>query len=754
MKPTLGSSPAADRDGLRQISNTERRRRRREGAIIVASGLAVLLFAFWEIRKPNAHAGAPGNVFSFLLINLNIILLILLVFLVVRNVMKLVLERRRRVPGSQLKSRMVMAFVAIALFPAAVMLLISIEFMTNTIDNWFNTEVESSLRGAWRLAQTHYRHSADDAVVHAAALADEVSQLGVEKLAREGRLQEVVATRQKTYRLGTVQVFDRRGEQLIALFNQDAPTGLPVSSDRALLETTFAGDTATRVERLGESDVIRGSAPIRSRDGQRIVGAVIVDYLVERSARLWSEEILESFREYRQLKLNKRPFKNLYVLTTALASLVVVFSATWLGLYLARGITEPLAQLSAATGRVAAGEWNVALPEAGGDEIGTLVRSFNSMTVQLKASHEALEERRQYIENIVANIDAGVVSIDHRGVVTTVNPAAVSLLGLSDRGLVQRDARDLFAETGYPEILSLLDDLRAGDVASGTSRNVTREEEGRTLHVTATALVLRSGVHSGFVLFVEDVSQIVEVQRMEAWKEVARRIAHEIKNPLTPIQLSAQRMRRRLRDRLSDEDAELFDDCTNTIVHEVEELKNLVNEFSHFARRPSGEMRPHDLNQVVEETMPLFRQARPDLRIDFEQGRGLPPILMNRDSVKRALVNLLDNAVAAVATTRNGDERDQATARTRGEPDITVRTRLDQDLSRVVLEVCDRGPGIAAEHRGRVFEPYFSTKDDGTGLGLAIVASIAADHQAYVRLHDNEPQGSRFLIEFPAGEGA
>jgi two-component system nitrogen regulation sensor histidine kinase NtrY len=281
------------------------------------------------------------------------------------------------------------------------------------------------------------------------------------------------------------------------------------------------------------------------------------------------------------------------------------------------------------------------------------------------------------------------------------------------------------------------------------------------------------------VLFFENVSQIVEVQRMEAWKEVARRIAHEIKNPLTPIQLSAQRMRRRLRERLDGDDADLFDECTNTIVSEVEELKNLVNEFSRFARRPAGEMRAQDLNEIVEETLPLYRQARPDLRIDFERARALPRVLMNREAVKRALVNLLDNAVAAVASVRNGHgegagdagadaERSRnggvapstdgdghgAAASAHADPDICVRTRVDEDLSRVVLEVSDRGPGIPAEHRGRVFEPYFSTKADGTGLGLAIVASIAADHHAYVRLHDVAPHGTRFVLEFPPTEAA
>jgi two-component system nitrogen regulation sensor histidine kinase NtrY len=729
-----------------QLNAAERRRRRRESAIIVAAGLAVFIFALWEIRRPGAEETDPGNVFSFLLVNLNIILLLLLVYLVLRNVLKLVFERRQRVAGSHLRSRMVMAFVAVAVFPAAVMLLISLEFSTNAIDDWFNTEVEDSLRGAWHLAQTYYRESADRAVQHANELAEEIRSAAktgrIEDVASDRAIEERLEKQQKAFGLGTVQVVDRDGNALLSKFNRDAPTGLPLGADPQLLADAMIGRNGTRVESLGESDLIRGSAPIYDPSGERVIGAVMVDYVVRDSPRGWSEDIMNSFREYRRLKLNKRPFKNLYMLTMALASLVVVFSATWLGLYLARGITEPLGNLADATRQVAEGNWDVVLEEAGGDEVGTLVRSFNAMTGELKTSHAALDERRRYIENILANIDAGVVAVDTNSVINTVNPAATSLLGLPSVDLLGRDAKTLFSILGYPEVVGLLEGLEDGSIASGTRSNVAREEEGRTLLVIATTLESAAGANTGFVLFFQDVSQIMGTQRMEAWREVARRIAHEIKNPLTPIQLSAQRMERKLTGRLEGDDAELLEDCTRTIVKEVEELKKLVNEFSQFARQPSGEKRAHDLNHLVEETLPLFSQSRPDIEMRFEPGPRIPEVEINREAVKRALINLMDNAVSAVTEDRNGGPGHDET--------IVVRTKLDEELSRVRLEVADSGPGVPAELRARILEPYFSTKPDGTGLGLAIVASIAADHQAYLRVHENQPRGTRFVIEFPA----
>ncbi len=741
---TAGSSESEKKSdgGLTPMTDEERSRRRREAALIVAAGLAVFVFALWEIRRPGAADGAAGNVFSFLIVNLNVVLLLLLVFLVVRNLLKLYFEWRLKLPGAQLRSRMVMAFVTIASFPAVVMLLLSLEFSTNAIDGWFDTEVEGALRGAWQLAQTYYQQAGDDSLAHARALADQlVTAEGTLPATANDALKAKIASYQAAYGLGTIQVIRRDSSELVTVFSESTPTGVPLGADRELLGLILDGNDATRVESLGESDVVRGAAPVVA-NGDDIIGMVVVDLLVDRSPRLWSDEILAAFRDYRSLKLNKRPFKNLYVLTMALASLVVIFSATWLGLYLAKGITEPLANVVAATKRVAEGDWNVRLEEVGGDEIGTLVQSFNSMTAELKTSHATLEERRRYIENIVHNIDAGVLSVDEHGHVSTVNAAVTSLLGLTADALVGRDAAAVLDESGYPEVASLLRELQRGEVPSGTRLNVQREDEARTLLVTVTSLEGELGESSGYVLFIENVSQIVQVQRMEAWREVARRIAHEIKNPLTPIQLSAQRMQRRLKDRLDGDDAALLDECTSTIVNEVDSLKNLVNEFSTFARQTSSEKRPHDLNALVEETMPLYTQSRPDLRIVAELAADLPSVVMDRDSIKRVLVNLIDNAVASVGASANGGG---------DAPHVMVRTRHEAALSRVVLEVSDRGPGIPVEYRARVFEPYFSTKSEGTGLGLAIVASIAADHHAYLRLHDVEPHGIRFALEFPDG---
>jgi len=296
----------------------------------------------------------------------------------------------------------------------------------------------------------------------------------------------------------------------------------------------------------------------------------------------------------------------------------------------------------------------------------------------------------------------------------------------------------VFEEAGFAEVVVMLHEVQAGRLVPGSGLNVKLLDQDRTLLVTATSLRRGKAEPTGSVLFFEDVSQIQEIQRMEAWREVARRVAHEIKNPLTPIQLSAQRLGRRLSNQLTGADAELVRECVATIVTEVDGLKQLVNEFSQFAHTASADKTVQDLNPLVEETLPLYRQSRPDIALSFHAGVALPPVRINRDAVKRSLMNLLDNAVS-VLSSANGDARS-----------IEVSTRHDAELSRVVLEVADTGPGIPASARSRIFEPYFSTKPEGTGLGLAIVASMAADHHAYLRVRSNEPCGTRFVIEFPA----
>jgi two-component system nitrogen regulation sensor histidine kinase NtrY len=353
------------------------------------------------------------------------------------------------------------------------------------------------------------------------------------------------------------------------------------------------------------------------------------------------------------------------------------------------------------------------------------------------------EERRRYLEIVLANVTAGVISTDAPGTVTTVNPAALVMLGAPADALLGHGLLEALATLGHEPLRELVAELQPEAAATARTEpvegHVTVQRRGGvvTLFVTGTRLVDGDGTLQGLVVFLEDVTQLLRIERMEAWREVARRIAHEIKNPLTPIQLSAQRLRRRFGPRLRDEGT-VFDDCTRTIIQEVETLKTLVNEFATFARMPAAPHVLQDVHPMIDEAVVLFREAHPDVRFSVTRGPDVPDVEIDRSGMKRALVNVLDNAVAAVQALPADEPRH-----------IDVTTSHDRDFGVLRIEISDNGPGVAADVRDRVFEPYVSTKTEGTGLGLAIVSAILADHKGFVRLRENLPRGSRFVLEIP-----
>jgi len=482
----------------------------------------------------------------------------------------------------------------------------------------------------------------------------------------------------------------------------------------------------------------------------------VVDSYVPFSVVVRRDESERAFNEYLRLKIQRRPIQTNYTITLAVVTIVVLFSATWFGFYLARGITVPIQRLAEGTRAVAHGDLDHRIEGEGEDEIGTLVTAFNRMTAELKTGRTELESRRRYLETLLANITAGVVSTDAEGRVTTMNRAAEGLLRMSAAASVGRPIDEVFAGDGYADVRQLAAELRAGvplprlslgsngAASAPVERQLKLAREGCEVAVllTGTRLMSETVGARGLVLFFEDVSHLLRVQRMEAWREVARRIAHEIKNPLTPIQLSAQRLRRRYAARLGPDGA-VFDECTRTIVQQVDELKALVNEFSTFARMPAGAHAPQDLNRLVEEALVLFREGHREITFVFDAEPELPELEMDREGIKRALLNLLDNAVAACAEARRREPTPGAPAR------VELATRHDTGLGVVRLELADNGAGMTPEVKARLFEPYFSTKPEGTGLGLAIVSAIIADHSGFIRVRDNLPRGSRFVLELP-----
>lgn len=725
------------------LERAEAKRRQRELIAVGVAAATLIAFVLAQTQLPplTSHTSFVSNLVVILLFDLSFLLLGLMLLLVGRNLAKAIFERRRGLIGSKLQARLVFGFVAVAIVPSAFLLYVSGTFLHADIDSWFNPEYERMLNDSFEIAKVYYLNSANNAVHFARILAGKIAYRDLLSPNNHAKLREFIEQAQQEYNLGTVEVFSADRKLLTFELSPSTPTGIGVSPDSELLRTTLRGHTVARADQFGKSDVIRGSAPIySSTDSDQIVGAIVVDYYLPKSLAQRAVGISHAVQNYFQLRILSQPIMHSYVLALVLIGLAVVLLASWFGIYLARELTGSIKLLAEGTQAIAAGNLNYEIPPIGDDEIGHLVASFNRMTSDLRASRAELEGRRRYTETLLRNVSAGVVGLDRDGRISAINPCGERMLGLDADEILGR----LYAQCFPVRLWQTLDEILATvPRLDETRRSLKLPIDGAETEIMLT--VSRVGGEGdwepvrdlGTVLFLEDVSRIAKVERMEAWREVARRIAHEIKNPLTPIQLCAERMRRQLAGQL-DGHTELVEECTRTILGEVEDLKHLVNEFSAFARMPQINPAPGNLNMLAEETVTNFRDAHPEA--DFELDLQPAPVMVDidREAIKRALVNLLDNAVAATVAS-NGGLR----------PRIAVSTKIDTQSGIATLEVSDNGPGIDPRMRTRIFEPYFSTRKGGTGLGLAIVSTIVTDHHGYVRVRENQPRGSRFVLEFP-----
>jgi len=734
------------------LAPAERRRRKREIVIAVGVLAAIFLVVIFEKKLSGFARGLPfGESLLFVALNaLNVILILLLVFLLARNFVKLVFERRRGLLGAHLNAKFVAAFALIASIPTVVLFVVSFYLLTDSVDRWFSLKIDRALDQSREVADAYYATAARNALFYGERIASQITAQRLLLAEERPRLAEVVQNLQRDYNLGVVEVFSSTGQELITAINPEIPATTFVRADSDLVRSALGGVAASRVDETNGSEVIRGAVPVRSSfRSEDTAGAVVVNHFVPRSLARKLIDIRAAKDEHRGLVQNASHVRMLYLLELLLASLVLLLVATWWGFRMAKDITGPIGALAAGTAEVARGNLDIVVEPASDDEIGLLVHSFNKMTRDLRDAHGGLErtnaeldQRRRYMEIVLRNVGAGVVSLDAGGVVSTINPSAQRLLGIAPgTQVVGRKLEDVLERPEHVEIVrDLSSHLRAG-VRESIRRQVQAPlaDEVLTLLVTMTLLQDEDGRSLGMVIVYDDYSQLVKAQRMEAWREVARRIAHEIKNPLTPIQLSAQRIRRRFRDRFArtPEEAKVFDECVDAITSQVDSLKLLVNEFSNFARLPTANPKPDDLNRLVQEAVASYTGTEGvTLRTDLDP--LLPSVDLDREQMRRVLTNLIDNAIAAV--------REAAPL---GAGLVELRTVYDAPLGTARCEVTDDGVGIRTEDRRRIFEPYFSTKRHGTGLGLAIVSRIVADHRGYIRVHENRPRGTRFIIELP-----
>ncbi len=692
--------------------------------IIVAAALAgILLFLL-------TSASANTALFSRhypLLLALNGAVAIILLGSVLVQLAKLWREYKARVFGSRLTYRLLLAFALMAMLPGLVIYGVSVQFVMRSIESWFDVRVDAALEGGINLGRSALDYLLSDLASKAGTMAIDLGDR-VGNVNRLNRLREQAGVDAAT-------VFNAGG-QIVASSTGETSTLLPEMPTHTLLRQVRQGRTFAAVEGDATSGLtLRVLVPVSGATLADETRVLQLTQPVPKQLATNAESVQGVYRDYQELSLARQGLKRIYAVTLTLTLLLALFAAIAVAIVLSRRLSAPLSILAEGTQAVAAGDYSPRQALPARDELGVLTQSFNRMTRQLEEaraqaqkSRAEVEAARAYLENVLANLSAGVLAFDAGGKLRAANHGAVTIL---------RDDLAGFEKIGladWPRLTELREAVTSHlDDADGVWQQqlVMPQDSGPALTLLLRGSRLPQASGGGHVVVFDDITQLISAQRMVAWAEVARRLAHEIKNPLTPIQLSAERLQHKLADKLPAREREILERSTTTIVNQVEAMKNMVNDFRDYARLPPPQLAALDLNRLVGEVLVLYEHSRARLGVHLDP--ALPPVSGDATQLRQLIHNLLRNAEDALNDTE--------------EPEIEVATSRGTGCAHLVVR--DNGSGFSAQILERAFEPYVSTKAKGTGLGLAIVKKIVDEHHGEIRIANRSPNGAEVRIRLP-----
>ncbi len=645
-----------------------------------------------------------GTIFTIV----NIVLyLLLLIFFVCRNLLNLYTEKKRKEIGSKFRTKLIASFLGLVLIPSVLLFILSTQLINNSIDTWFSLEVQKPIYDSMDIAKTLYFRERQNAKSFALLLASDLNLL-----------------KQKS------KIDSDTGRFNSYLIKEPDNT--------TLIKEAFGGTSGTDIFSTDKGDVVRAVSPVM--DGERITGVVVVETIIQLDVVKKMESIQQSFNDYLQIKVQQNPIRFLYFLMLTIASLLIIFLALWVSLRIAKGITVPIQSLAEATKTVAHGDLDFRIILNRDDEIGLLIDSFNKMLDDIQEGKRSLEisykesdRRRLSMESILESINTGVIFFNKSGRVSTFNNAACSMLNIERTGIEDKSYRDLLGKLKSEELILMVKRLSAKGFGS-VEKELHIYMNGRPMDLRVYMTIIKdsSKTFIGTLVVFDNLTEIIMAQRALAWQEVAKRIAHEIKNPLTPIKLSAERLLKKWNDKSQDFD-EILNRSTKTIVQEVNSLRSLVDEFSRFGKMPKINLEPTNIISIIEEVVELYSNLK-EIELFTSFNADIPEIEIDKKQIKMALINLIDNAIQS--------KTDK----------IRLNAYYNAVIDMIRIEVTDEGIGIKEEDKDKLFFPYFSTKKEGTGLGLAIVNSIISKHRGYIRVQDNRPKGTQFIIELPIGQ--
>jgi|CXWL01.1.fsa_nt_gi two-component system nitrogen regulation sensor histidine kinase NtrY len=737
------------RDGLRRFGKDTR---------FVLAGLAALLLAlvaiFYSIQRGQDLPDTllRNKVLLFALQYLNVVLILAILFVLLRNAFKLMVERRHRMLGSKFKVKLVFTYFGLSLIPIVLLFVYATELLENTVDRWINTPLAGFFEQAKTLVDTLNERIESDGLRAAREARRAIAELDLDdpeaRVVVNRRLQAEVG------RLGVDYLGVFAGTEFVTgvVDPRSGLTDLPEPGSKYLTDVLQGERMVWRVGSTSASGRVvmtaalpPGYRPATGAEPDAPMRPLLVIAGTRVDADLYAngESVLAAAQGFRQLVVQREDVQRSHLLILVLVTLLLLLASSWVGLYLARRITVPIQALAEGTRRVAQGDLGHRVDVAAEDELGELIESFNGMTAELERNREELLEanarlakERALIAAVVDNVAAGVMALDGAGRIVTANDTALSMLRQRPEDVLGKTAAEAW---GDPERSRLVEILAEPGRAAGQEVHLLVGGDWKRLEVKTTPLRLApAGTDAadssdgviGRVLVLEDLTELLKAQQLAAWTEAARRIAHEIKNPLTPIRLAAERMLQKYH-RGDPDLGPALESGVEIIVREVATLQGMVDEFSRYARMPRPQPRRVDLGRLIEETLPLYRGLKPGVELEAKVGDGLDAVLVDPEQIRRALLNLLDNALEAT------------------EPPGQVRVEAAATGHRIELAVRDTGRGIPPADKEKLFLPYFSTKARGSGLGLAIVHRIVTDHQGTLRVEDGEAGGTVFTIELP-----
>ena len=723
----------------------EGQKRRRELGLVFFLAVIFLVLTAIEYKLFGMSQQLPfaHSIFFLGLVNFNIILFLLLFFLIFRNVVKIFAERQSGLTGKTLKAKLIAAFVTFSFVPTALMFIVSVFYINNSFDKWFSEKMAGVLKSSLEVTNAYYLSAKRKNYHFAERVASELR--GTESADWSRRLPDL----RKRYSLDAVEYYPSLfGQRIVSVSPDEALPEVPPLSLELLERGIEDRNEASTIHQFENGNLVRVIFPVgKSKDE----GAVVVSTFIPLSLIAKMDDIAAAYEDFRDINPLEGPIKSIYLIILVLMTLTIMLGATWFGFYLARQLSVPLEELGQAAQRVANRDYRVVKLTSGSREINELVLHFNQMTHTIETSEREvfeansnlrntlnrLDEHTRYIEVILSTVSTGVVSLDPNGLITVANRHASKLLETPPGKLLGKHIGQVLEKEYFQILENMIEQMKSHKVES-IQREVRIQVRGRSipLQMTLSFLYDDNREEIGKVLVFDDLTAVLGAQRAAAWTEVARRIAHEIKNPLTPIKLSAERLEKKFGNDIKDP---AFRESLRVIVNQVDSLKNLVNEFNQFARLPKSVPVPGQLNQTIKESLVLFRNAGRGEIVEFKPDESLPVFFFDPDQMSRIINNLVDNALAAVVD--------------RPEPKVVIQTHYDSVLKIARIEVEDNGPGIPAQLRERIFEPYITTKVNGTGLGLAIVKRMVEDHQGFIRaFSDTEKGETKFMIELPVVE--